>query len=439
MIAALALLPLLCHIPATPFQDAATAPAKRWTQAELEQVSDSIKSDLEEMRGMKFKRPVKVKVTDKKGFLEYARKRQEKTETPERRSRDECIAKMLGAIPPDMNLQTTLEKLLEEQVGGFYDPGSDTFYLMETFGGDLAKIILSHELTHALDDQYFDLDENLKKLRQDTDAEFAYSAVVEGSGTSAMNQWTVQHMKDLDRKALLEAGNVGTQGLEEAPPFLWVPLIAVYLRGEGFLVRTPGMNIAMKAAKMEDIRQAFEHPPRSAEQILHPGKYWDEKEIDEPRSVAIDSSKLSGGWKVLGEDTLGELFLALVTTPVEARAKFDPKNPLSVLGIQYTNKAAEGWGGDRALLLEKGDARALWLVTVWDTPEDAKEFRDAAAAEFQEAPDAKSAFRHRVDRTGDSDVVVVVAYAGVAERDLPTPTWKIAPKPTPKADPVEKR
>jgi hypothetical protein len=199
------------------------------------------------------------------------------------------------------------------------------------------------------------------------------------------------------------------------------------------------MNVAMKAAKMEDIRQAFEHPPRSAEQILHPEKYWDAKAIDEPRAVAIDSSKLAAGWKVLGEDTLGELFLALVTTPVDKRAKFDAKNPLSVLGIQYTNKAAEGWGGDRALLLEKGDARALWLVTVWDTPEDAQEFRDAAAAQFQETSDAKSGFHHRVDRTGDSDVVVVVAYSGMAEKDLPTPTWKIAPKSAPKETSVDKR
>jgi hypothetical protein len=296
---------------------------------------------------------------------------------------------------------------------------------MESFGGDLAKIILSHELTHALDDQYFDLDANLKKLSQDSDAEFAYSAVVEGSGTSAMYQWTFRHLKDLDRKALLEAGNVGSQGLEDAPAFLWVPLIAVYLRGEGFLVRTPGMNIAMKAAEMEDIRQAFEHPPRSAEQILHPEKYWDEKAIDEPRAVAIDPSKLAAGWKVLGEDTLGELYLALVTTPPEARPKFDPKNPLSVLGIKFTNKAAEGWGGDRVLLLEKGDARALWLVTVWDTPEDAVEFGDAASAVFKS--DEGAVIHHRVDRKEGSDVVVVVTYSGVAERDLPTPTWKIAP------------
>ena len=123
-----------------------TAPAKKWTQAELEKVSDEIRGDIEEQRGAKFSRPVKVQVTDAKGFLEYAKKRQEKTETPARRTRDEAIAKMLGLIEPDLDLQAALEKLLEGQVGGFYEPGADTFYLMESFGGDLAKIILARDL-----------------------------------------------------------------------------------------------------------------------------------------------------------------------------------------------------------------------------------------------------------------------------------------------------
>ncbi len=439
MIAALALLPLIWRIQPPLVQDAGAARGKVWTQEELERVSEEIRSDIEATRGMKFKRPVRVKITDKKGLIDYIHKREQKTETPERRTRDEQVAKMLGLIPPEMDLHAVLEKLLESQVGGFYDPGTDTFYLMEAFSGDLARCILSHELIHALDDQYFDLDKNLKDLREETDAGFADHALAEGSAYAGGKEWMALHLQSLDREALLKADDLLSGGLDDAPPFLWLPLLGSYLRGEGFLVRTAGVNIAMKGAKVEDIKQAFEHPPRSSEQILHPEKYWDPKTLDEPRAVAIDASKLQLGWKALGEDTLGEMMLALVTTPTEKRPKFDPKNPLSVLGIQYTNKAAEGWGGDRALLLEKGDARALWLVTVWDTPEDAKEFRDAAAAAFQEAPDAKSAFHHRVDRTGDSDVVVVVAYAGVAERDLPTPTWKIAPKSTPKESSGDKR
>ncbi|MFN0007251.1 MAG: hypothetical protein ACKVXR_05035 [Planctomycetota bacterium] len=428
----LPLIPALCLSFAPVFQDAPPAAAKTWTQEELERVSNEIKADIEKMRGMEFKRPVKVQVADKKAFLDYARKRQELTESPQRRVRDEAIAKMLGVVPADMDLQATLEKLLEEQVGGFYDPGSDTFFLMEAFGGDLAKIILAHELTHALDDQHFDLDGTLEHLGEQTDREFAYMAVVEGSGTSAMNQWTIQRLASIDKKALLASQDLGTKGLAEAPALLWKPLIAAYLRGEGFLVRVPSMNLAMKAAKVEDITSAFENPPRSSEQILHPAKYWNQDERDEPRKVEFDTSKLPEGWKVLGEDTLGELYLGLMTTPTEERKGLDAKNPLAVLGIKYTNPAAEGWGGDRALLLEKGDARVLILVTVWDTPKDAQEF--IGAAESVLVPKAETGevgaagrFDRTIERPGQEDEIVVRVCSGVASKDAPRVGWRVSP------------
>jgi hypothetical protein len=412
---------LVSLAPVRPVQDA-PAPAKTWTQPELERVSNEIKADIETMRGMKFLRPVEVKVADKKDFLDYARKRQEETETPERRSRDEAIAKMLGAIPADLDLQAALEKLLEEQVGGFYDPSSDAFYLMETFGGDLAKIILAHELTHALDDQHFDLDAKLKELGQQTDAEWAFAAVVEGSGTSAMNQWTFAHLKDLDRQALIGSQDLGTKGLADAPPFLWKPLIAAYLCGEGFLVRTGGMNIAMKAAKVDDVKQAFESPPRSFEQILHPKKYWEEAERDDPRRIRFETSSLPGGWKALGEDTLGELYLGLVTTPVEKRKGLDASNPFAILGIEYTNKASVGWGGDRVVLLGRGEARLLQLVTLWDTPEDAVEFHDALSSGW--GGQTRTAGARKTENgffvTGDvvrGDFVVITIESGTNTED----------------------
>jgi len=384
MITAPALFTLLSGIGSSSTQDTPSEAPKLWTQEELERVSEEIKADIETMRGMEFVRPVKVQVADKKGLIDYARKRQELTETPQRRVRDETIAKMLGVVPSETDLQATLEKLLEEQVGGFYDPGSDTFFLMESFGGDLARIILAHELTHALDDQHFDLDGTLKRMGEQSDMEFAYMAVVEGSGTAAMNQWTFQHLASLDKQALLASQDLGTEGLAEAPALLWKPLIASYLRGEGFLVRAPGMNLTMKAAKVEDIRSAFENPPRSSEQILHPAKYWNQAERDEPRKIEFDTSRLREGWTVLGEDTLGELYLGLMTSPAEERKGLDTTNMLAVLGIKYTNAAAEGWGGDRVVLLGRGDERLLELVTLWDSPEDAAEFQRAIVPE----PDA---------------------------------------------------
>lgn len=355
-----------------------------WTQAELERVSAEIKAEVETLRGLSFKRPVKVELADKKGFLAYARKRQEISMTPGRVERDELAAKLLGLIPRDMDLMAALETFLEDQVGGFYDPSSDTFFLMDSFTGPVAKVILAHELTHALDDQHFDIDGKLKALGERSDAELAFQAVVEGSGTSAMNQWTVKHLSEMATADLTQASAIGSEALADAPAYLWKPLIAVYLRGEGFLVRNAGLNLMMKPAKVDDVRRAFEDPPRSTEQVLHPEKYWDAAKRDDPVEVDLAVESLEGGWRLVGEDTLGELLLAIVATPHGKRGGLDAKDPRSILGVEYTNEAAQGWGGDRVAVLAKGDERCLALVTVWDSAEDARQFDAAARASLPE-------------------------------------------------------
>ncbi len=371
------LTPLLLQAPLLA-QDPAAPPAQgEWTQVELESISNEIRGEIETLRGMSYTRPVAVKLTDKQGFLEYARKRQAATETPERRVRDESVAKLLGLVPHELDLQKTFESFLEQQVGGFYDPGSNTFYLMKGFQGDLARIILAHELTHALDDQVFGLDKLIAAAQQDTDVEFAVQAMVEGSGVNAMNAWTMKHMAKLDRKALTDSSDLGTKGLDTAPTVVWKPLLAAYLRGDGFLVHAEGINMLLAAAKNDELRACFNDPPRSSEQILHPKKYWVESKRDRPVPVKLDAANLPKGWKVIGQDTLGELYLGLVTQPFAERGGLDAKNPMALINTRYTNKSAEGWGGDRLLLAEKGEARVLYLVTYWDTPQDADEFAAA--------------------------------------------------------------
>jgi hypothetical protein len=235
---------------------------------------------------------------------------------------------------------------------------------------------MAHELTHALDDQHYDIDGTLKKLGEDTDATLAFQAVVEGSGTNLMNQWFKGHLSEVSAEDLQRAQETTGNSLEDAPPYLWLPLLAVYLRGEGFLVHTGGLNLLMKAADVKDVDRAFQSPPRSSEQILHPDKYWKDSKRDDPLHVTIDTSRLPSGWKVAGQDTLGELYLGLLTTP-QADRKGLSANPLAVMSVKYTNKASEGWGGDRLVLLSNGDDRFLELVTAWDTQKDADEFADA--------------------------------------------------------------
>ena len=347
----------------------------RWTQAELERVSLEIMADLERLRGERFLRPVAVKVCSKPELIEYVKKREAKLLSPERLAADELIAKMLGVVPPDLDLRARTYALLESQVAGFYDPDTDSFSLMETLPMALTKITLAHELDHALDDQLFDIDGTLERLGQDSDATFAYQAVVEGAGTAVMTQWMLQAKDGLDLGALSEKQLEDLSSMSGAPDWLWKPLMAVYTGGAAFLAKT-GSMLTGSSAPLDGavVRTAFTQPPRSTEQVLHPDKYWKEDQRDEPRGIRADAAKLGSGWTVLREDTLGELLIGIVTTPRELRDETDFENPMALLGVKFTNAVASGWGGDRIVLAGKDAARVLCWVSAWDSPRDAGEF-----------------------------------------------------------------
>ena len=284
---------------------------------------------------------------------------------------------MLGFVPPDMDVLEAQLELLEAQVGGFYDPGGKTFYLMDACPKGIAGVILAHELGHALDDQLYDIDAGALARSQVTDRALAYHMVVEGSGTAVMTRWTVDHAGDLDIGALTEMQNEANAGMSAAPEYLWKPLLGSYMVGAAFLAKTDKIMVGQSSpGSNESIEAAFGEPPRSTEQALHPEKYWDAERIDEPTRVTVATDALPEGWNLLREDVLGELVLAILTTP-EAQRGVDFSNPFAVIGIEYTNDAAAGWDGDACVLVGNGDARFLRLATVWDSERDAAEFYGA--------------------------------------------------------------
>jgi hypothetical protein len=397
-----------------------------WTQEELEAETAAILKDLEKMRGESFLRPVEVKVATKEDLLEYIFQRAAESYPPERMAADETIAKMLAALDPELDLMETSLALYESQVGGFYDPATDSFSLMEQFPKGIAPAILAHELDHALDDQLFDIDGTLEGLAEVTDKAAAFWCVVEGSGQNVGSMWVVQNIDRIDFGSFAAFQAETQDGLAEAPQWLWKPLLAAYFQGSSFLVRKSGALAGSAApAKNEDIRRAFESPPRSTEQALHPEKYWDAEHVDEPREIAFDVTEVPEGWEVLREDVLGELMLAIVTTTPEAREAIDLSDPATILGIEFTNELASGWGGDRVALLGKDDARVVRLVTVWDTDRDAAEFYggmthilpavEASVDVLNPGGKLKSGATLEYGENGE---VILTSYYGVERRDL---------------------
>lgn len=406
--------------PRAPLQDELAAAGDLALQR-LRATAQTIRGEVENLRGRRFKEPVRVELADRKTFLDHTRERLARSAGPDRLLHEQHLAHLLGLIPGDMDLEDVTMDVLGEQVGGFYDPHTGTFYVMDSVDQELVRVIMAHEFTHALDDQYHDLDGIAEQVAENSDASLALHAVVEGSGMELMFQWASQHLtaEELNRVVRTQA-ELPNAAVASAPPFVWKPIVAIYHQGQSFLRRQSRISALGGPANTWDIERAFTDPPRSTEQILHPVKYWDSTRADEPREVTCDVSGLPEGWRVLREDTLGELYAALLTTPFEEREGMNV-SPLGILGLRFTNDAASGWGGDRYALLERGEGLLLCLETVWDTIKDAEEFAQTLRELVPDIEAAKSRMSgHEPESAGfrvrlaDGDRVIVTSWSALS-------------------------
>jgi hypothetical protein len=267
--------------------------------------------------------------------------------------------KLLGLLPDTMDLRAFMLRLLGEQVIGYYDPATKVLYVVsDTSGGRaaLVEITVAHELVHALQDQYFNLD-SLQQQRDDNDRLTAAQAVMEGQAT--YEQMSTMLGGDLgvrmpggwDRvREMIRENQTAMPVFASAPMLLQESLLFPYLSGAEFMHR-------FKDAKTG--KPPWQPIPVSTEQVLHFEKY---RAGEQP--VRVELPPLLAGTKVY-ENNLGEFETRLFLYQA-----------LQDLGTSA--RSAAGWGGDRFIVANlSGGAGIVW-VTVWDTPIDGGEFRDAA-------------------------------------------------------------
>ena len=374
--------------------------------AGVTRLTQLIAPDVERLRGRLFRHPVPVVVVDDAEARSYFEERIDRFWPADRREADEIAYRQLGVWPSPQPMLEAMLALMKEQAGGFYDPQTDTFTVLGDMPRSAAPIIIAHELTHALDDQAFDLDGHIAALMDDSDRASAYGAVVEGSGTVIMSQY-MGEMLGADRLSLTSLAEIKQtdagqgEALKSAPPYLSRALLFSYTMGMNLLLRGKGQS-ALGDLDPADIDRAFQEPPRSSEQVLHPDAYW--VTPDEPRAVALPdlSATLGPGWTLRRSDTLGEVLLPILT----GGGAIDVDSMEVAAPFAWTSFATAGWGGDLWQLYEAPGAGAggtprhvTVLGTVWDTPEDAEQF--AAALTLPEGS--------QVERRGAAVVVVAGA------------------------------
>jgi hypothetical protein len=334
------------------------------------------------LRELPIKKSVSCKLQDKEQVRRYLIDAVTTKMPPERIKREGQVYKMLGFIPEDFDYLKGIIEMYTAQLGGYYDPEAEYYAMASWMPMAMQMPIAIHELTHALQDQHYELDKLIDPGSATSDELMARTALIEGDATAVMLDYTRSLVgqgpisrEETTSSFILQnlSGAMLSSSLSKSPAALQAMMLFPYLSGLNF------SHAILKSSGYEGIHRAFSRLPRSTEEILHPEKYFAQQRSFQiledpkpPKGVKLESDT------AVFTDTIGEFAVSTLL-----RAWLSP---------QQAADAASGWGGDKLVLYQIDDSSKVILLwhTAWDDQKEAQEFFDgfvqAYSVRFSKTP-----------------------------------------------------
>jgi hypothetical protein len=340
------------QVPAPALPAAASA-----ASAEFLQAADEVMAEMSKLLALPVRQPLKKSVRTREEIREYVLRKMREDDDSAKRHADVRTLEALGLLPKGYPLEQKLIALLTEQIAGVYDPKEQEFFIASWTEPAEQRVIMAHELTHALQDQHFQLEQWSKAAKDNDDAGFARDAVLEGSAMIAMIDYLLRDsggsFRDLgDFNPALLLGDVeGSPELKDVPLVVKDQLLFPYLAGAAFAAKALGA-----AGGWPGLARLFERPPASTQQILHPELYLRGVQPETVRLPALGGIE-SRGWKKLDENVMGEFGLNQVVK--------------QFLGKERADELAAAWSGDRYAIFEQTpDGPSLLVIRLRLAGED---------------------------------------------------------------------
>jgi hypothetical protein len=347
--------------------------------------ADEVLKQMSVILHLPIKEPLKKSLRSKEEIRAYLIEADKEDKNDAQKYADDKSLEAFGLIPKDFPLDSFMLDVLTEQVAGLYDPKAKEFYIASWIPSDEQKDVMSHELTHALEDQSFNVDPWIKAARPNDDAELARDSVSEGTALAAMLDYSLrdEHLsvREIgDVSALIRPGAVEEMDkdskLAKAPVVIRDSLLFPYLAGTSF------SQAFLKAhSGWQDLHLIFENPPVSTQQIMEPEFYL--KGVG-PAKVTLPSWKgvAPADWNLLEENVMGQFGVE------EVLKQF--------LDGDRAKAISPTWDGDRYAVFEDPKTKNLKLVWVvaLETDEDAARY----FGQYSEALEMKYSERSKLFR-----------------------------------------
>ncbi len=378
----------------------AAAPPQEKASSLLDQ-ADSVLKEMSELTGLPIKGPLKKQIVGREEIRKYLVENLHQEMSPHDLHVQEATLQAFGLVSRDFDLENFLIAFYTEQAAGFYDPLRKTMFIADWPPPDQQRLALAHELTHALQDQNFDLDKFLHAQRTNDDATNARQAAVEGYATAAMMEPMMAPV-GLAAMPILQPflERVIHSQFEEFPNFSRAPY---FFRFEALFPYIQGLTFMQRGLQeggWKKLNTVFDAPPTATKEFFDPALYFEKKPLPSvslPHPPALDRAQ---DLQFLSENTMGEMgYYALL-------AQFISEDEAKTTG--------EGWLADRYVLYEQPGSKNYALVarTRWTSTETAlaffRDYHEILAHKYPElSPDKRSGTDLFVGTAANGQVILL--------------------------------
>lgn len=326
---------------------ASLPPPESAQSQEFLQAADEVLAEMSKLISLPILSPLKKSIRSREEIRAYLLQKMKEDKDADKRYADQKTMEKFGLIPKDYPLDQVLVKVLTEQIAGLYDPDSQEFFIADWTTPADERPVMSHELTHALQDQHFHIDKWTDAAKPNDDGELARDAVLEGSAMAAMLDYelggkgSIRDLGDFD-PALLMGDMDSSPELSKAPKVIQDELLFPYLDGIRFT-----QHLLKAGNGWPDFYKVFNKPPVSTQQIMHPELYL-QGVVPAKIELPVTKGVVPSEWKKLDENLMGEFGVQ------EILKQFLPKDRSTTL--------AAAWAGDRYAIFENQKNKRTLLV-----------------------------------------------------------------------------
>ncbi len=343
----------------------------------IQAMVDELMVFVEEARGLEFLERPEVVVLEGDAFSARYRELLEEdfAEQAELIEHFTGIYQALAVLPEGVTIPDAYAAFGDGAVGGFYV--TDTGELVVRGGAvtPFVRVVVAHELVHALDDQHFEL---FRPEYDDRDDEvgFGLQAVTEGNARAIENRYratlSASERREVQAEELALSTGIDLSVLSYT--FLQLQLLP-YEAGEQLV------GVLLDAEGQAALDAAFEEPPVTSEQVLDPERFLAGEGAEEVAPPPADGAVVEDG--LFG---VGTLFVLLT----------------EAVGPGDARDAIDGWAGDWFVSWDDGDSTCVRADFLMDDDQDADELEDALDAWLDGPADGE------LDRTADDTIRLTV-------------------------------